>query len=184
MHWFVGCRGYPVLILSPLYLLSILFPAWPDPMVYFRLVTTTLSTCWSVFKDAPLSSWVQSDVLKVPDTRCATRCVTRCFTICAFKRFLLLLSFVCSYSFYIQETKCQNICKLLIVIKYFFWKSYPNPKNILHDPGSWPSWHILHLFKLMTVVWSKRDKPANCCLQVSCGRSMRPETRKETPKLL
>ena len=66
-------------------------------MVYFRLVTTTLSTCWSVFKDAPLSSWVQSDVLKVPDTRCATRCVTRCFTICAFKRFLLLLSLVQKY---------------------------------------------------------------------------------------
>ena len=41
------------------------FPAWPDPMVYFRLVTTTLSTCWSVFKEAPISAWVQSDVLQV-----------------------------------------------------------------------------------------------------------------------
>ena len=129
MHWFVGCRGYPVLILSPLYLLSILFPAWPDPMVYFRLVTTTLSTCWSVFKDAPLSwlsAWVQSDVLQVPDTRC----VTRCFTICAFKRFLLLLSLVAAILFTSRKQSVKIFYKLLIVVNYFL-KILPQPKKYL-----------------------------------------------------
>ena len=99
-------------------------------MVYFRLVTTTLSTCWSVFKDAPLSAWVQSDVLQVPDKRCVTRCVTRCFTICAFKRFLLLLSLVAAILFTSRKQSVKIFYKLLIVVNYFL-KILPQPKKYL-----------------------------------------------------
>lgn len=96
------------------------FPAWPDPMVYFRLVTTTLSTCWSVFKDAPLSAWVQSDVLQD-----ALRDVLQ---------FVLLKESYSSchlYAAILFTSRKQGVkifCKLMIVVKYFL-KILPQPKK-------------------------------------------------------
>ena len=104
------------------------FPAWPDPMVYFRLVTTTLSTCWSVFKDAPLSAWVQSDVLQVLIQGVLQDALRDVLQFVLLKESYSSCHLYAAILFTFRKQSVKIFCKLLIVVKYFL-KILPQPKK-------------------------------------------------------